>query len=87
MPRVARRARFHVLLSSWAHAGAGYAYHGIQMKALPLELVPEVASFARELAGCYGLPHGRWDIGVDLIVYKDGEDSIGWHAGENGDLA
>jgi hypothetical protein len=28
----------------------------------------------------YKLPHDQWGIGVDLIVYKDGEDSIGWHA-------
>lgn len=56
------------------------------MKALPLELVPDVARYARELARAYGLPWEQWNIGVDLIVYKDGEDSIGWHAGENGDV-
>jgi len=59
---------------------AGYSYHGIKMKALPIELVPEVASYAREVAGLYGLPGDRWGIGVDLIAYRDGEDSIGWHA-------
>lgn len=79
--------RFHVLLSSVASSrsssdsgGSGYAYHGIRMKALPIDLVPEVASYARELAALYDLPDDRWDIGVDLIAYRDGEDSIGWHA-------
>ena len=50
------------------------------MRALPIDLVPEVASYAREVAGLYGLPDERWGIGVDLIAYRDGEDSIGWHA-------
>lgn len=58
----------------------GYMYHGIKMRALPLDLVPEVANYAEELARHYKLPDNQWDIGVDLIVYKDGEDSIGWHA-------
>ncbi len=57
--------RFHVLLSSEAtRHDAGYMYHGIRMKALPIELVPEVAGYAQELAGDYGLPGDRWDIGV-----------------------
>ena len=58
----------------------GYTYHGIKMKALPMDLVPEVASYAEELAKHYKLPQNQWNIGVDLIAYKDGEDSIGWHA-------
>jgi len=85
--------RSHVLLSSRAKTTIddddetshderrhqpGYAYHGIKMKALPIDLVPEVASYAEELARTYNLPH--WDIGVDMIAYKDGGDSIGWHA-------
>ena len=83
--------RSHVLLSSRAKSTfgddeafndesnqPGYAYHGVQMKALPIHLVPEVASYAKEFARRYNLPH--WDIGVDMIAYKDGLDSIGWHA-------
>jgi alkylated DNA repair dioxygenase AlkB len=76
--------RFHVLLSSKASQyDVGYMYHGIKMKALSIDLVPEVASYAKELARLYKLPHDQWNIGVDLIVYKDGEDSIGWHADDN----
>ena len=78
--------RSHVLLSSRtqcvsdddASSQPGYIYHGIKMKALPISLVPEVASYAEELAEKYNLQH--WDIGVDMIIYKDGNDSIGWHS-------
>ena len=84
--------RSHVLLSSRVKATfdddeapnderrhqPGYAYHGIKMKALPINLVPEVASYAEDLARTYNL--SQWDIGVDMIAYKDGGDSIGWHA-------
>lgn len=62
------------------HYQPGYTYHGVQMKALPIDLVPDVASYAEELARRYNLPQHQWDIGVDLIVYKDGGDSIGWHS-------
>ena len=55
------------------------------MKAQPIDLVPEVASYAKELAKMYNLPNEQWDIGVDLIVYRDGDDSIGWHADDTQD--
>ena len=58
-------------------------YHGIRMKALSIDLVPEVAGYARDLARWYKLPQDQWNIGVDLIVYKDGEDSIGWYADDS----
>ena len=79
--QVYHEPRFHVLLSTKAaQSDVGYMYHGIKMKALPIDVVPEVASYATELARVYKLPQNQWDIGVDLILYKDGDDSIGWHA-------
>ena len=76
--------RFHVLLSSKAaQCNTGYMYHGIRMKAEPIELVSEVANYANELAKGYNLPENQWDIGVDMIVYRDGDDSIGWHADDS----
>jgi hypothetical protein len=79
--QVFHEPRFHVLLSSKAvQSNVGYKYHGIQMKALPIHFVPEVATYATELAKVYQLPQDQWDIGVDLIIYRDGDDSIGWHA-------
>jgi len=69
--QVFHEPRFHVLLSSKAaHCDTGYMYHGINMKALPIDLVPEVAECARELAKKYNLPMNQWDIGVDMIVYR-----------------
>ena len=69
--QVFHEPRFHVLLSSKAaHCDTGYMYHGINMKALPIDLVPEVAEYARELAKKYNLPMNQWDIGVDMIVYR-----------------
>ena len=86
--QVFHEPRFHVLLSSKANYGnVGYMYHGIKMKAQPIDLVPEVASYAKELARYYRLPQDEWDIGVDLIVYRDGDDSIGWHADDTQGLS
>jgi len=78
--QVFHEPRFHVLLSTKSQSDKGYMYHGVKMKSQSIDLVPEVASYAKELARCYKLPGDQWDIGVDLIVYKDGDDSIGWHA-------
>ncbi|KAL3791788.1 hypothetical protein ACHAW5_009421 [Stephanodiscus triporus] len=63
-----------------AAGGGGYSYHGIRMRAMPIDIVPDVSAYASELASEYGLPYDRWGIGVDLIAYRDGEDGIGWHA-------
>jgi alkylated DNA repair dioxygenase AlkB len=80
--------RSHVLLSSKlkssdkmngsSQENPGYAYHGISMKAYPLDQMPEVERLANRLARLYGID--EWNTGVDLIAYKDGEDRIGWHA-------
>lgn len=80
--------RSHVLLSSKiksdekdsanSQVKPGYVYHGICMKAFPLDQVPEVERLANRLAGSYGV--NSWNTGVDMIAYKDGEDRIGWHA-------
>lgn len=48
----------------------GYSYHGIKMRAQPIDLIPEVACYAEELARLYDLPNNEWNIGVDLIAYK-----------------
>ena len=58
----------------------GYFYHGVSMKALPLSLVPEIEALAANLAESYRLPEKNWSIGVDLVVYRDGNDSISWHS-------
>ena len=75
--------RVHVMLSSThdskTNPNPGYRYHGVNMKSLPLRHFPAVHSLATSYANSlYGLPN--WSIGVDLVCYRDGLDSIGWHA-------
>lgn len=80
--------RSHVLLSSKIKSDEkydsnspvqpGYVYHGICMKAYPLDQVPSVEKLANRLAIEYGIK--EWNTGVDMIAYKDGDDRIGWHA-------
>lgn len=80
--------RSHVLLSSKIKSDEkcgsdqsrhpGYVYHGICMKAYPLDQVPEVERLAERLAKLHGI--NEWNTGVDMIAYKDGEDRMGWHA-------
>ena len=70
--------RVHGLVSS---TGSSYVYHGVKMASTPLKDVPIVD----ELAGKYSelIEILEWGIGVDLVQYKDGEDSIDWHADDN----
>lgn len=80
--------RSHVLLSSKiksdekynsnSHIQPGYVYHGICMKAFPLDQVPAVEMLANRLAKMHNIC--EWNTGVDMIAYKDGDDRIGWHA-------
>ena len=63
----------------------GYAYHGVRMRSLPLAEVPEFEEAAGKYAGMFGLPENRFNIGVDLICYRDGRDSIGWHSDDTHD--
>jgi len=85
---LANEPRVHVLLSAYAAApngdassstaALGYQYHGIRMQAQPLDSEPAIAALSTELASAYGLP--EWNIGCDAIVYRNGNDNIGWHS-------
>lgn len=77
--------RVHVLLSSQAkktemdnEVGVGHVYRGVTVKAKPLSLVPEVESLSQDLADLYRI--GQWDIGVDLVSYRNGKEHIPWHS-------
>jgi len=61
-------------------AGPGYVYHGVKMKALPISKAPLVQKLGKKLGAKFGTPNHDWNIGVDLIVYREGKDKIGWHA-------
>ena len=60
--------------------GPGYVYHHVKMKALPLNQAPVIESFASEMAKKLHIPNQEWNIGVDVILYRNGNDRIGWHA-------
>jgi len=62
------------------HSNPGYHYHGVKLKAEPLSSATQIESFAQDLAEKYSLPDKKWNIGVDVVVYRDGKDRMGWHA-------
>jgi hypothetical protein len=66
--------RVHALASN---LGGGYRYNSTKMKAFPLVEVPRVQRLARCLAQEHLIDD--WNIGVDLLIYRSGDDSIGWH--------
>ena len=89
---LANEPRVHVLLSSKAavpmsgdyastiEAAPGYKYHGIKMQAQPLSSEPVFEALSAELAAVYEFPNQEWNIGCDAIVYRNGNDNIGWHS-------
>ena len=89
---LANEPRVHVLLSanaavpvdgdnaSTVEAAPGYRYHGIKMQALPLSSEPAFEALSTELAAAYEFPNQEWNIGCDAIVYRNGNDNIGWHS-------
>ena len=50
------------------------------MKVWPLPITPCIERFAEKCAKHFNLSGNRWNIGADLIVYRNGNDSINWHA-------
>ena len=76
----------HVLLSSGPR-NSGYRYGTVCMKAQPLSSLPSVSELGDEIARYVGLSKNQWNIGVDLVVYRDQNDGVGWHSdshqGEN----
>ena len=89
---LANEPRVHVLLSanaaapmdgdnaSTVEAAPGYRYHGIKMQAHPLSSEAAFEALATELAAVYEFPNQEWNIGCDAIVYRNGNDNIGWHS-------
>ena len=46
---------------------------------MSIAIVPQVQHYAKLLAGKYDLPNHQWVIGVEAIMYRDGNDEVGWH--------
>ena len=53
------------------------------MKAMLIAIVPQVHHYAKLLASKYDLPNHQWGIGVEAIMYRDGNDGVGWHCENN----
>ena len=78
--------RLHLLLHEDASpmdspTGVGYVYHGVRMKAQPFSTIEGIEQIAKQLAKEFGVV--KWTIGIEVIVYASGEDSIGWHADDS----
>lgn len=79
--------RLQVLLSSQSSqdqsdsgAVSGYVYKGVSMKAKPLSEEPQVEKLHNDLAELYRLPNKQWNIGANLLYYRDGDDHTTWHS-------
>lgn len=73
-----KEPRLHVLLAS--KDGLDYRYHQTKMKSISLSKMPEIEKLHDDLAKWYNLKDGHWNLGLDLIHYRNGNDSIGFHA-------
>lgn len=71
--------RLHMLLADGEpERKRTYRYHGVTMVAQALASVPRIEALAREASSTFdGLV---WNVGVDVVCYRDGQDSCGWHA-------
>jgi hypothetical protein len=72
--------RLHALFSSSPNNAFGYKYGSIEMKSHPLEELEKISSLAARLADHCHLPGEAWNIGLDLLIYRDGKDNINWHS-------
>jgi alkylated DNA repair dioxygenase AlkB len=61
----------------------GYQYHGVKMKANPLSSMPSIEALADSLAATFQMT--EWGVGVDVLLYRNHNDAIGWHADDTQD--
>lgn len=59
----------------------GYSYAPVKMKARSLHQFPHVDQLADEMRMLCGVVD--WNIGLDVVLYRDGIDYIGFHADNN----
>ena len=65
-------------------ASTSYAYHGVQMRAQAniKQFGPALQEVSYQAAYVAGLDDA-WNIGCDVIVYRNGNDKIGWHSDDS----
>ena len=66
-----------MLLAPQSAPGCAYSYHGVTMRASSIEQAPCVKVLADKCTEKFGKD---WNVGVDVVAYRDGYDSCGWHA-------
>ena len=49
----------------------------------PMGVIEEVETLSQVLASKLLPSPMKWNLGVDVLVYRDGNDKIGWHADDN----
>ena len=57
----------------------GYKYANIEMKARPLRKLPFLEELSKVLALSCNVE--KWTIGINPVLYRDGKDRMGDHAG------
>ena len=72
--------RLHVNLHEQAGDGYGYRYKDVTMQSLPYNAIDGAEPVIRKVESVAGT---KFNIGVDLVVYTDGSDSIGWHCDDS----
>ena len=64
-----------------ASTTTGYKYHGVQMTASHyISQVPELKEASRRAKQCFYDKSITWNQGCDVILYRNGNDKIGYHA-------
>jgi hypothetical protein len=80
--------RVHALFSNKKATNSpqtGYQYGTVNMQAHPLKEMNHLADLSSRLARRFKLPSDEWNIGLDVLIYRDGKDSINWHADDTQD--
>ena len=72
-----KEPRVHALFAS---NGGGYQYGNVKVGSNPLDTIPFISKVAEGFAAKFELPGKEWNIGCHLVMYRNGKDSINWHA-------
>lgn len=69
---------FHEKATDGETVQPGYKYRSTRMKAISYKGFPSLEGVSKKTAKHCSVPY--WNIGVNAVCYRDGNDSIGYHA-------
>jgi alkylated DNA repair dioxygenase AlkB len=69
---------FHEKATDGETVQPGYKYRSTLMKAISFKAFPSLKHLSQYCARFCSIPY--WTIGVNVVFYRDGNDSIGYHA-------